>query len=504
MLVACAFACAGAGAGAAEAASVDVVVPAPPPGQLLLVQARVVTPKPRLAPSRPLVVVVPSQGLMPVVGGALRPRRHGRTVAITAVLGGPLAATAIPTPGVRLRVSGVPRTSSVALATAALDLAGLARSTAGPSPRIGRLNRGMPIRQLAGPAFGDTPPLQVARLAFWMLYNPVGWTQRKMAAKLGLVLGVPAPPPPPPPRFKIDVPPVGPPVAPARCPGRPDFVALQSTFTAESQVLGGFAGLPGLLARGVPFMATGASSRPQMPAVVSGDALVTMTSSQMAQTLRRAIDAAANHLVIVDRIEGAPWSDGVPAEPPVIDPASKGVAFRAAMAAIDVPSPYGRSYADRVHVWIGPGLHSSIGAGLGPNHNLGRDGRPHRRTFNALLQGLSRSGGVWNQMFHGADGGTPGDPLSVEEWLRWPAGFADMYTRLGGRLATVHFLLTATPALPAGPLPDGAGTPMSAQWALAAQPGTNSTILCNGPGALNIDGQARDWLQAFDTAFPAT
>jgi hypothetical protein len=469
----------------------------------MLVQARVVTPKPRLAPSRPHVVAVPAQGITPIVGGALRPRGRGRTVAITAVVGNPVSATATETSSIRLRLAGVSRVNRIAVATTTLDLAAMARGTPAPSRRIGRLNRGMPIDQLAGPGFGGTPPLRVARLAFWMLYHPVGWTQRRMAAQLGLALGVPAPPPPPR-RFKIDVPPVGPPVAPVRCAARPDFVALQSTFAAESQLLSGFPALPGLVARGVPFMATGASSRPQMPVVVSGDTLVTMSSGQMAQALRRAIDAAANHMVIVDRIEGAPWSDGAPAEPPVIDPASKGVAFRAAMAAIDVPSPWGRNYSDRVHVWIGPGLHSAIGAGLGPNHNLGRDGRPHRRTYNALLQGLSRAGGVWNQMFHGADGGAPGDPMTVEEWLRWPAGFADMYTRLGGRLANVHFLLTATPTLPAGTLPDGAGTPMSAQWALAAQPGTNSAILCNGPGALNVDGQARDWLQGFDRAFPAT
>jgi hypothetical protein len=68
----------------------------------------------------------------------------------------------------------------------------------------------------------------------------------------------------------------------------------------------------------------------------------------------------------------------------------------------------------------------------------------------------------------------------------------------------VHFIFMEMGGLPSGPLPPESGDPMAATFALAAQPGTNSRILCNGPGALRVESQGRAWLQAVDRAFPAT
>jgi hypothetical protein len=288
------------------------------------------------------------------------------------------------------------------------------------------------------------------------------------------------------------------------CGGLPALVALQDEDAADRLILNGAAAVPGLVARQVPFMALGGVAPASRPHVVWGYNLVKLTSAEMVRTLRAAVDAAPNHVVVVDRIEGSAWSDGPQAEPPVLAGGSKGVALRDAMADLDVTSRWGGTYARRVHFWIGPGLHSSIGAGLGPNHNLGRDGKPHRRSYLQVLKALARGGGVWNQMFHGPAPGQPADPLAVEEWMRWPAAFADLFTAQGGDLDRVHFILMETRALPAGPLPPGVTEPMQAQFALAAQPGVNSRILCNGPGGLNVSTQGRQWLAAFAGSFPAT
>jgi len=333
----------------------------------------------------------------------------------------------------------------------------------------------------------------------------MGPTPRRVAAEIGHALGLPPPPPRPrnPRRFAIDVPPVAAVVPPVRCPGRPSLVALQDPDAVDRFLLRGDTTQAGLVSRRVPYMALGSADLAHRPRFVWGYDLVQMSADQMVSALRQAIDAAPNHLVVVDRIEGSAWSDGAPAEPPVLNPAGKGATLRAAMVALETPSRHGGTYASRVHFWIGPGLHSSIGAGLGPNHNLGRDGKPHRRTYHAALDGMARAGGVWNQMFHGPGVGRASDPMSVEAWMRWPAGFADMFTRRGGSIERVHFIFMDAGGLPAGTLPPGSDDPMSAAFALAAQPGVNTRILCNGPGALRVENQARAWLSAFDRTFPA-
>ena len=86
--------------------------------------------------------------------------------------------------------------------------------------------------------------------------------------------------------------------------------------------------------------------------------------------------------------------------------------------------------------------------------------------------------------------------------MRWPAAFADFFTLHGGSVERIHVILTETRAMPAGPLPAGVADPMDAQFALAAQPGVNSRILCNGPGGLNVVTQGRDWLAAYDRYLP--
>jgi hypothetical protein len=488
-------------AASAAGGATTVAVAVPAPGQVMLARARIpVTGRAPLAPDVNALGVPPG---VTVVGGAIR-SQGGDAVLASVVVATPLGASV--SGSVRVRVLGVRAGGGIVVRETGLDLSALSRGERHPGPRIGRLSRRSPIEHLAGPRLAGHPAQLLARKAFWVLNHSRGPTPRRVAAEIGHALGLPPPPPPPPRirRFAIEVPPYPSPVQPVRCSGRPSMVALQDADAVDRFLLRGDAGLAGLAGRQVPYMALGSADPGHRPRFVWGYDLVRMSAAQMASTLRQAIDAAPNHLVVVDRIEGVEWSDGAPAEPPVLDPASKGAALKAAMATLDVPSRHGGSYASRVHFWIGPGLHSSVGAGLGPNHNLGRDGKPHRRTYHAALEGMARGGGVWNQMFHGPAAGSAADPMSVAAWMRWPAGFADMFTRLGGGIDRVHFIFMEMGGLPSGSLPPESGDPMAASFALAAQPGTNSRILCNGPGALRVESQGRAWLQAFDRAFPAT
>jgi hypothetical protein len=439
-----------------------------------------------------------------VVAGVSRDARVARR-AYASIVVARTAGAAQGAPAVALALAG-PSAAAWAVAEVrqvGIDPAGLARGLVAAGPRLARLARATPIGLLAGRRLAGLGPQQLARSAFALARAPGSSSSPRVAARVGRALGLDLPSPT---RrgFPLRPPVVGPAVAPASCPARPGFVALQSPAAAERVMSSGTQALRGLAGLGVPHsMLSGIDGRRQA-AIVWGYDIVGLDGAGMAARLRRAVDSVPSHVAVLDRVEGAAWSDGAPAEPPVVDPGSAGVRLRGAMARLSVPTPWGGTYADRVHVWIGPGLHSSIGAGLGPNHNLGRDGKPHRRTYHEALRALARAGGVWTQMFHGPSPGRPPDHLTVAEWMRWPAGFADMWTRLGGRMDRVHFLLAESPRRPAGDLPPGAGaSPMSAAFALARQPGVNLTILCNGPGALNVESQAGAWLGALHAAFPA-
>jgi hypothetical protein len=505
-LAACALALSAAtGAAFAEeaGASGSLTLPAPEAGHLVVARARLVPAGPGARPPLPRVAALRRGALgrgTVVVAGVSRDARVARRAYASIVVA--RTAGAVPgAPAVALRVAGAWTVAEVR--QVGVDPAGLARGEVAAGPRLGRLARSTPIRPLAGQRLPGLGPQQLARSAFALAFAPGSPSSTRVAARVGRALGL-ALPSPSRRGFPLQPPVTAAAVAPGSCPARPGFVALQSPAAAERVMSSGTQALRGLADLGVPHsMLSGIDGRRQA-AIVWGYDIVGLGGAEMARRLRAAIDSVPSHLVILDRVEGAAWSDGAPAEPPVVDPGSAGVALRDAMGRLSVATPWGGTYADRVHFWIGPGLHSAIGAGLGPNHNLGRDGKPHRRTYHEALRAMAQGAGVWNQMFHGPWPGRPPQHLTVGEWVRWPGGFADLWTRLGGRLDRVHFLLAQSPSPPAGDLPPGAGgSPMSAAFALARQPGTNLAILCNGPGALNVESQADAWLRALHAAFPA-
>jgi hypothetical protein len=190
----------------------------------------------------------------------------------------------------------------------------------------------------------------------------------------------------------------------------------------------------------------------------------------------------------------------VPLRP--VDPSSAGARFSAAMAILDaIPAPGGGSYASRVHVYAAPAMVTSIGTGLGPNHNLGRDGKPHFSTWRGVMPGLARAGGVWLEMYHGSPGRSA-SAFSAAEWRSGPKDVVAVLTAFRGNASRVHFLLTAT-GIPAGGPRAACSTPMACTWALASRPGLNARILANGPGAYRVGAQAAEWVGQYNLRFPS-
>jgi hypothetical protein len=276
----------------------------------------------------------------------------------------------------------------------------------------------------------------------------------------------------------------------------------------------------------------GAADAPNRIGKVSGHAIATMTVAEIVAALREQIDGGCvidgrdygctSGLVAVDEI-GNRFNDGPPPKAPVrrfasrraaraagppppvplppVDPFSAGARFTAAMAILDaIPAPGGGSYASRVHVYAAPAMVTAIGTGLGPNHNLGRDGKPHFSTWRGVMPGLARAGGVWLEMYHGSPGRGV-SAFSAAEWRSGPKDFAEVFTGFRGTASRVHFLLTATGMPPGGPR-GACSTPMACTWALASLPGVNARILANGPGAYRVGVQAAEWVGQYNLRLP--
>jgi hypothetical protein len=225
--------------------------------------------------------------------------------------------------------------------------------------------------------------------------------------------------------------------------------------------------------------------------------LAALSAEAMAQRIRREVDRPQNPnrsgLVAVDEI-GNPFNDrrGGAGGP--------GARLSRAMAILaGIPHRAGGDYADRVHLYVAPAFGSSIAAGLGPHHNLGRDGKPHRATWRRVMPALARAGGVWLEMYHGsrAAGLTP---MSAREWRTLPRDFLAYHARFGGDVGLLHLVLSEARVAPAG-APAGCGGPMACQWRLARSTAAGRTILANGPGAYRLGAQAIAWRAQYNRAF---
>lgn len=260
-----------------------------------------------------------------------------------------------------------------------------------------------------------------------------------------------------------------------------------------------------------------------------------LSAEQIAEVLRREIDApdeaeAGSHLVAVDEIGNHYRDDPARTEfktvlvrgkryriakhndirvtrngwqlvrrqapAPEPQPGDPGVVLSEAMEILDgQESPWGGTYASRVHFYLAPSLVTSIGEGRGEHFTLGRSGSTHIRPgWRGVFPGLARGGGVWLQMYHGA-----GYAVNARVWQNAPGRIANYLTRFGGSPDRVHLVFTESATPPAGS-PAGCGSPMSCMWTLA-KGGTTAAVLANGPGVYQVDGEAAEWLREYRAYF---
>ena len=277
----------------------------------------------------------------------------------------------------------------------------------------------------------------------------------------------------------------------------------------------------------------GEADRPFRLARVTEDELeAARTAPAMARLLRTGIDQAncyyapawfgcRSRLVFVDEIdyrfaEPAPnlntpaWrgrtsrSQPKPVFPnyvPTPRPGQLGYELGQAMAILAAtPYPGDGSYAARVHFYIAPGVVSSIGVGRGRFQNLGRDRRPHFRSYEGLRGALQHAGGAWLEMYHFNRASRTRGPFNTYEWSVYPWRFALYVTGPGAAaparaaLARLHFMMSHGAPKPKGGAPAicRRGARQACQFSLAESP-KNQPILANGVGQYRMEGDETEW-----------
>lgn len=159
---------------------------------------------------------------------------------------------------------------------------------------------------------------------------------------------------------------------------------------------------------------------------------------------------------------------------------------RAMQILADTPSPWGGSYASRVHFFAAPAFTTAIAAGHGPHFTLNRTGTKQVRPgWRGVIPALSRAGGVWLAMYHG-----DAAPLDARTWRLGPSRIASYLKRNGGGAHQVHFVIGGLSRAPAGST--GCSSAMACHWSLAREP-QNTKILANGVGAWRLGGRSTEF-----------
>jgi hypothetical protein len=223
----------------------------------------------------------------------------------------------------------------------------------------------------------------------------------------------------------------------------------------------GLGSLPGVLqqwpARSLVPAALRAGKVTSFAATAETPSVVGLSADEMYQLLRERIVTSGSHTVFLDELTADFRSE-------------TGANFRSALAALGrEPSPWGEdNLARHVHAYVPtPGwmLHDLAG-------------------WRDAWETLAMSGGVWLETFR-ARGGQP-VAWTGEEWLSFPAAFADALREAGGDVRRLHLLF-------------GPG-PQADQWRLA-RTGPNCALLMNGPGAYRLHYDSEAFLREFHLAF---
>ncbi len=185
---------------------------------------------------------------------------------------------------------------------------------------------------------------------------------------------------------------------------------------------------------------------------LNGASLAKMTSSQMFDALWKGVNrscvtpAGINtcpaHLVAVDEI-GAAFGR-VEGDQGVNVP---GYRLKSAMETLaQIQSPWGGSYASRIHFYLAPGVSTAIAAGKGPAHNLGADGKVHWPDYSSVIDAFTTAGGVWLEMYHYPTRGSARTPFTSTEWRTVPTAVAAFMAERGIEypLQSLHFVMTET------------------------------------------------------------
>jgi hypothetical protein len=237
-----------------------------------------------------------------------------------------------------------------------------------------------------------------------------------------------------------------------------------------------------------PGATLGAGNTQRMVKVSGVELAAQATAGGMAAMLRGALDRTCttpagvstclSHRVVVDEIDSRYGGrNGMPS--------AVGARLRDAMQDLARrASPWGGSYASRVHFALAPGPATSVAAGFGRDRTLGRNGLPIRRNYRQAFTGMALAGGVWIQMYHySPSGGLTG--YTPAEWRDVPtgvAGFLGDVRRTRNPLTYVHFMLTTTPGegVPPGDpcgVPGAPGGPGVAGVAACVPVPTSCTVL---------------------------
>ena len=275
-----------------------------------------------------------------------------------------------------------------------------------------------------------------------------------------------------------------------------------------------------------PGAALGNNSSQRITKVKAAELALEPSATAMATRLRAAIDktcttpAGVNtcgaHMVSIDELtqtySQSPWSTRP-------DPNNPGVRLATAMRMLQrTSSPWGGSYASRVHIYVAPGVSTSIGAGRGTFRTRGRDGKNHFRNYGWAVQALSRAGDAWLEMYHFRNTPTK-TAFTPTEWRDVPTAVATFMRERSpstNPLNKLHFVVaevaptggcstlrhgpstpvtvTARTSITVLPTPEplevipDSGSPMSCIWKRMQTGPVNQRITANGVGTHRVTG----------------
>lgn len=280
----------------------------------------------------------------------------------------------------------------------------------------------------------------------------------------------------------------------------------------------------------LPLAALGNNSSQRITKVKAAELALEPSAQAMADTLRAAVDRKCTtpagfntcgaHMVSIDELTQT-YSQSPSSTRP--DPNNPGVRLATAMRILQkTPSPWGGSYASRIHIYIAPGVSTSIAAGRGPFRTRGRDGKNHFRNYGWAVQALSRGADAWIEMYHFRNTPTK-TAFTPKEWRDVPTAVATfMRERSPGTnpLNKLHFMVaevaptdgcpTLRPAADTGitrtarasittiPTPEplevipDSGSPMSCTWKRLQTGPVNQRITANGVGTHRVTGDTAD------------